>query len=172
MTSTTGPKNRRGAGGFTLLELIVVLVLVSVVLALAAPSLRRFARGRKTSDTAAHLLALTHLARSQAVAQARLYRLNVDPEAGTYWLTAQDAGAFVTLQSDYGRVFRFPDDVTVTVEADEPFDDTPYVQFYPDGRSDSAVIELQDLERRAFQITCPSACERFRIVTVSSETRP
>jgi len=71
---------RRAAGGhaaprrqpgFTLLELIIVLVLISLVLALAAPSLRRFIRSRETSETASHLLALTHLARSQAAALAQ-----------------------------------------------------------------------------------------------------
>ena len=39
MTSATGPSpDRRPAGGFTLLELIAVLVLISTVLAIAAPS--------------------------------------------------------------------------------------------------------------------------------------
>jgi len=158
--------------GFTLLELILVLVLISAVLALAAPSLRRFARGRETTDAASHLLALTHLARSQAVAQAQVWRLNIDPEAATYWLTVQQAGAFVQPQREYGRLFRFPADVSVTVDGSETSDGMPYVQFYPDGRSDPATIELADPDGKALQVACPTLSERFRIVSLSPEAGP
>jgi type II secretion system protein H len=170
MTSTTGPNTRCRDGGFTLLELILVLVLVSAALAMAAPSLRRFARGRETSDTAAHLVALARLARSQAAAEARVYRLNIDPEAGTYWLTVQEAGAFVEPGRDYGRLFRFPAGVSVTVQMADGTDQTPCIQFYPDGRCDPATIELRDAETRVLQVACPSASERFRIVTLEEET--
>lgn len=158
--------------GFTLLELIIVLVLISAVLALAAPSLRRFTRARETTDAASHLLALTHLARSQAVAQAHVWRLNIDPQTATYWLTVQRAGPFVEPQTEYGRLFRFPDGVSVTVEADGAADGTPYVQFYPDGRSDPATIDLTDPDGRAIRLACPSVSERFRIATLSDEARP
>lgn len=68
MTLTTGPPGDRGArGAFTLLELIAVLVLISTVLAAAAPSLRGFVRGRRTAEAAAKVLSLTHLGRSRAV---------------------------------------------------------------------------------------------------------
>jgi len=172
MTSTTGPNAERRTGGFTLLELIVVLVLISAVLALAAPSLRRFARARGTTDAATHLLALAHLARSQAVTQAQVWRLNIDPEAFTYWLTVQQAGAFVQPQREYGRLFRFPDGVSVAVEGSETADGMPCVQFYPDGRSDPATIELADAEGRTLQVTCPSVSDRFRIVSLTDEARP
>jgi prepilin-type N-terminal cleavage/methylation domain-containing protein len=176
MTSTTGPNSKR-AGGFTLLELIAVLVLISAVLALAAPSLRRFARGRETTDAATHLLALSHLARSQAAAGAQVWRLNIDPDEGTYWLTVQEAGQFVQPQRDYGRLFRFPDgcvvalDLPETVDAYDTEDGAPCIQFYPDGRSDPAVIELEDSEGRVIQVVSPSATERFRIETPTEETR-
>jgi prepilin-type N-terminal cleavage/methylation domain-containing protein len=164
----------QGGRGFTLLELIAVLVLISAVLALAAPSLRRFARGRETTDAATHVLALAHLARSQAAARACLWRLNIDADEGTYWLTLQEAGVFVQPARDYGRLFRFPDGVTVRLELPELAEIEEagtFIQFYPDGRSDPAVIELEDTEGRTLQIVCPSATERLRIETPTDETR-
>jgi Tfp pilus assembly protein FimT len=53
----------------TLLELILVMVILSTVLAMAAPSLRGFFASRRTQDTAAQILALTQLARSQAICE-------------------------------------------------------------------------------------------------------
>ena len=166
----------RSACGFTLLELILVLVLISAALAMAAPSLRRFARGRETTDAATHLLALAHLARSQAAAGAQMWRLNIDPDEGTYWLTVQEEGVFVQPERDYGRLFRFPDGCLVTLDVPETLDtgaddDAPCIQFYPDGRSDPAVIELEDTEGRVLQVVSPSATEWFRIETPTDETR-
>jgi general secretion pathway protein H len=173
MTSTTGPRaERHRAGGFTLIELILVLVLISTVLALAAPSLQRFARGRETSDAAAHLLALTYLARSQAAAEARPWRLNIDPEGGCYWLSAQQGGAFVAPLNTLGRVFRFPGDVTVSVEGAEMDDAVSYIQFYPDGRSDAATIELREADGRALALASRSAAERYQIVSLTGEDLP
>ena len=86
------PRQYDGDRGFTLLELILVMVILSTVLAMAAPSLRGFFASRKTHDTAAQILALTQFARSQAISEGIVYRLNFDTRQRTYWLTAQQAG--------------------------------------------------------------------------------
>ena len=90
-------------GAFTLLELILVMVIVCVMMAMAATSLRGFWAGRRTDDAASQLLAVTHWARSQAATDGRLYRLNIEPRAGTYWLTVQQQEQFdlaITGQQD------------------------------------------------------------------------
>jgi Tfp pilus assembly protein FimT len=174
MTSRTGPRSEAPrAGAFTLLELIAVLVLISTVLAIAAPSLRGFVHGRQTADTAARLLALTHLARSRAVSRGCIHRLNIDVEAGTYWLTMQQAGAFVEIESDQGRQFRLPVGVSVAVDlpsAEASADESvPFILFYPDGRSDPATIGLVGAQGEVLYVTCPSVSERFRIISPSME---
>ena len=82
-------KQQNIKGGFTLLELILVMVILSTVLAMAAPSLRGFFGSRKTNDTASQILSLTQFARSQAISEGIIYRLNFDTRERTYWLTAQ-----------------------------------------------------------------------------------
>jgi len=159
------------AGGFTLLELIAVLVLISTVLAIAAPSLRGFVRGRQTAEVAARILSLTHLARSQAVSGGRIHRLNVDIETGTYWLTVQRAGAFVGIERGFGRRFRLP--VGASMALDSPWGGEPisYVQFYPDGRCEPATIQVTGRQGEVHQITCASASEEFRILSPSEDGR-
>ena len=184
MTSATGPSpDRRTRGAFTLLELIAVLVLISTVLAIAAPSLRGFVHGRQTSDTAARILALTHLARSRAISRGSVHRLNIDAEARTYWLTAQEGGAFVELETDHGRVFELPVGVAIALDEAtfqspvgsarpvESEEEVPYVQFYPDGRCDPVTIELIGVEGEVLRVVCPSATERFRVVSPTEEER-
>jgi len=173
MTSATGKKTDRTRGGFTLLELIVVLVLLSTVLAIAAPSLRGFARGRQTSDTAARILALTRLARSRSASWGCPMRLNLDPDQREYWLTMQTGGVWVELEGDLGRRHELP--VGVTMQLDLPWlDDRPdesYVQFHPDGRCDEATIQLTGGQGEVYQVTCPSPSERFRIIQPEEKDR-
>jgi type II secretion system protein H len=174
MTSATGPRtDRRAPGGFTLLELIAVLVLISTVLAIAAPSLRGFVHGRQTTDTAARMLALTRLARSQAISRGAVHRLNIDAETGVYWLTMQEGGAFVETTADRRRHYRLPAGVSVAVE--EPQSESEgsawYVEFHPDGRCDPTTIELTGSEGDVLRIRCLSPSEGFRVVSPAEDER-
>ena len=87
--------NPRSARGFTLLELVMVMMLMCVVAALSVPSFKGFGKGRRVGACAAQLVTVTQYARTQAVTAAETYRLNVDAATGTYWLTVERDGAFV-----------------------------------------------------------------------------
>src|SRR5947207_6133930 len=65
--------------GFTLLELVVVMLILTVMLAMVAPSLSGFGRGRQAEQAAANILALSRWAREQAISDGRVYRLNFSP---------------------------------------------------------------------------------------------
>ena len=152
-------------GGFTLLELIVVLGLVGVLLALAAPSLHGFFASRQTADAAAQMLALTQLAGSRSAAQGCVYRLNIDPKTNTYWLTYQQGGAFVNLSCEFGRCFQLPEGTTMHIQCPSGNMPVPYIEFHPNGRTEEAMIELVGRQGEAYQVTCESVTEAFRIVT-------
>ena len=73
----------------TLIELIMVLALLSMVAALAAPSLAPFFRGRGLQEEGRRMLALTRYARSEAVSQCVPMELWIDSMTGEYGLNAQ-----------------------------------------------------------------------------------
>jgi prepilin-type N-terminal cleavage/methylation domain-containing protein len=188
MTSTTGPKgevalrrHRHGAsttgdkavggsplhchrkqGGFTLMELILVLVVISMVLGLCSPSLRGFFASRQTADAAGNILLLTKWARSEAVSQGHRCRVNFDPAAGTYWLTVQEGGAFVPVRHDLGRRYQMPEGAVVAVRCEVAGASPSYVQFYPSGRSDTAAIEIAG-RQGTFIVANAGPTEPFRI---------
>ncbi len=183
MTLLTGQTKISRSGGFTLMELLLVLVVIGVVVALVAPSLRGFAGGQQTDDAAASILSLTRWAQSQAITLGRPCRLNLDPGAGTYWLTVQEQGAYVPLKADLGQTFRLPVGASFELrfDQDQPnqgqnrnaglgvlkgsFGKKPpqrnYIQFHPSGRCDVATIELRGKRGETFQISCASATESF-----------
>ena len=150
--------------GFTLLELILVMVILSTVLAMAGPSLKGFFTSRKTHDTASQILALTQYARSQAITQGIVYRLNFDTLENSYWLTSQREGVFEELGIEFGRIFTLPKDVVMEVEDLDKEDNEMFVKFTPQGTVTAGTIRLIDKSGRALEITSPTVTESFYIV--------
>lgn len=160
--------------GFTLLELILVMVIISTVLAMAAPSLRGFFSSRKTHDAAANILSLIRFARSQAITEGHTYRLNFDFEKGVYWLTSNAEGAFSNLNTEFGRKFQLPDDTTIEIDKDDEDDHDKegscvYIAFFSQGMAETGTIILTDRSGEEIEITSPSPAEHYGIVE-SKET--
>lgn len=153
----------RGAG-FTLLELILVMLILSTVLAMAAPSLRGFFGSRQSQDTAAQILALTQFARSQAISEGVVYRLNFDTKERIYWLTAWKSGSFRELETEFGQFFTLPRDMVMELDDTDKEDGKPFVEFTPQGTVTAATIRLIDRGGRALEVTCPTVTESFSIV--------
>jgi len=83
---------------FSLVELILVLALLTAAMAMVAPNLRGFFRGRRLDHDARRLWALTRYAREQAIARAVPVEVWVDAAQRRYGLQAVP-GFGVSLQS-------------------------------------------------------------------------
>ena len=77
----------RYARGFTLLELILVMLILCLTLGLSGPSLKGFFAMRKLEDTGAKIVSLMEYARTQAICEGRVYRFYIDLRGRTYWLS-------------------------------------------------------------------------------------
>ena len=92
---------RRMARGFTMLELLVVMVLLSVLLTLAAPSFITFQRNSELTTTSNEFLAALTAARAEAM--KRQLRTFVVPADGSSWqsgwIVFVDANSNVTTGS-------------------------------------------------------------------------
>jgi type II secretion system protein H len=73
-----------GAPAFTLVELLLVMSLLVIVLAIAAPTLANFFRGRSLDNEARRLLAFTRYAQSRAVSEGIPMVLWFDEKGGVY----------------------------------------------------------------------------------------
>jgi type II secretion system protein H len=75
--------------GFTLIELILVMALLTIVISLTAPRLSRFFHSRTLDSEARRLLALTRSGQSRAVSEGVPMDLWVDAQQGTFGLEAE-----------------------------------------------------------------------------------
>jgi general secretion pathway protein H len=166
MTSTIGPSNRLKRpveAGFTLLELILVMVVICTMLGVAAPSLRRFFVSRATDDTAARILNLTKLARTLAVTDGEPQRLLVEPAQGACYLTALHHGSEARPASSLGRPVRLPEGIFVSLEVPGAALARDYVEFSPDGSAEPAVVTLTDIKGGIVRVSCSAPTEPFTI---------
>jgi prepilin-type N-terminal cleavage/methylation domain-containing protein len=148
--------------GFTLFEIILVMVILCIAMAVAAPSLRGWSHGARLRDSADQFLAAARFAHTKAIADCKTYRLYVDPHAGTYWVTVQEGEQFLNVGSDFGRVFQVADGVQMQVTSPEANSAVEFIEFYPSGRSMPAVARFSD-EMASINVTCRSPAEGFRI---------
>ncbi|MEX0653811.1 MAG: GspH/FimT family pseudopilin [Phycisphaeraceae bacterium] len=137
-----GFRGFRGGRGFTLLELVLVMFVAALMLAMALPALRPFLAAREASGAAGELVAMTRLARSLAVSEARVYRLHVDETEGEFWLSHDELEEGEALPVPVARPMELPRDVTAVWHASASTQMRGYVRFYPNGRCDPTTFEL------------------------------
>jgi type II secretion system protein H len=77
--------------GFTLIELILVMTILVIVLAVSAPALARFFRGRTLDSEAKRFLALTRYGQSRAVSEGIPMVLWIDSKQAEYGLQADSS---------------------------------------------------------------------------------
>jgi len=150
---------RRRHRAFTLIELVLVMVVISVIIAVVAPSFHGSSRGRRTGDTASQIVSLALYARSQAITQGKTYRLNLDPDSGTYELSVRDYDTFETLNN---WSYRTPEGVRIACDVQSQQDGL-YIEFRPTGRTDPATIRVTDDDGMLVEVVCESATELFHV---------
>jgi len=147
----------RGSGGFTLLELLVVLVLISLMTALVAPRLVGTLSGASARASVKRIAAALRYARNQAASTKAVYAAAFHRETARVavgrlpenWTTQGGE-----LRMFDPRVFSLPDGIrieSVLPESGEEDDSDPArILFYPSGASSGGrVIIADDKDRRS-----------------------
>ena len=160
-------KRRLTTSGFTLVELLLVMVIIAVMVAIVAPSLSGFAIGRKTNFAAVQLVAMAKYARSQAINEGRTYRLNIDAStAPAVWLTIDQSGQYVAPTNSWGNRVQLADGLTLRTDLTPQPPNGTYIDFHPDGRTgdNPAHVWISDTQGRVIELACLSPTELFRIL--------
>lgn len=145
------------------MELLLVLLVISTMLAIVAPALRGFEASRQTADTAMQVAAMAHWSRSRAVVLGRPCRLTFDAGGRSCRLSVQKGASYVEVDDVSAPRLRVPGGVTVTLESTDRDEPATYVQFYPDGRSDVATIVVRGARGEEYTVSCATGSERFRV---------
>lgn len=128
--SNTTPRIR-SERGFSLIEMMVSLVLMTILFGVAVPAMSRYMRTHEVLGAANNLAADMRLCRQRAVAEANNWIFSWDLDAGTYRMHDDDDNDGTEDSGEVVQEKTIDSDVTLDDGA-SPFTD-PEVTFLPSG---------------------------------------
>jgi type II secretion system protein H len=193
-TSPRFPLHANCSRGFTLLELMVVIVLIGIITALILPEMRGTYQDALLRSTGRELVNAFNIANSRAVSLNQAHRLNIDQRTGRYVLEMrvredEHGGEFVPVQDVPGAQGEL--DTRITVSFRQPGEAAPEeeseaepssagldaarntregtILFYPDGTSDAREILLQDEQGFRLALKINPVTSRVHLVELGRE---
>ena len=165
-TSHIRPLASNFSRGFTLIEVLVVLVLIATLSAVAAPSFGRGIAIIELQSTARQVAATLRLARSKAVHEQQVYFVGFDLEKGQVDLTSEDL--------KYQKTFELPEKVKIK-QVSRPNtgnlgDEVVYSFFFaPNGLAESFEVWLANQRGRELKVIQDSFSRSPRIEEPETE---
>jgi prepilin-type N-terminal cleavage/methylation domain-containing protein len=154
----------RSSGGFTLLEIVIVVSVLALFIGLAVPRLPDIA-GTRIHQNARKVSLILQLARSRAVSLRRYYRVDVDLDTNSVSVSYfGPEGTYV--QDDGIRQFKLREGIiTDVVNSSEGkiLEGTGWVRISPRGFIEPAVIHIGDGQQRVVTVTPSPVSGRVRI---------
>ena len=149
-SSKTSPNSK----GYTLIELIVVLVLLGIMLGLAVPKFRQALLNDSLDATSLHLIGLVQDLRERAINEQVSYVLHLDLRKKELWAFATNA-----TEEEQGnareRAYQLPDDVKIediwSWSSGKMYDETT-ILFSKKGYIEQSMIHLQSLDGRQLSL--------------------
>ena len=103
-----------GAAGFTVVEIVVIMALITLMLAIGLPGLRNLWINHQTTSAAVMVQTMVQRARMSALKEKRAYRVVLHDEysaqANTIEIQRDSGGSYVTVA---GEVYGIPGEVRI-----------------------------------------------------------
>jgi len=162
-----GARKSRRVGGFTLIELMVVIIVLGMISGIAMVSWQALLPNQKFNTAVRRLSEVLHQTRSDAIARSHEFRIYYNIDADNYSIRTpyRNGGGLATSENDeleddeFRWVFRTNlakegiDILQVTIDDVTYYDGEVYVRFDPLGAASYHTVVLrQDLFDREFTI--------------------
>jgi prepilin-type N-terminal cleavage/methylation domain-containing protein len=146
MTPERGKFGFSGLAGYTLIELVVVIALISIMFFFAMPRFRDTVFTDQIRKTSRWIITQTRHLRQQSIRDKKDYILHVDMDADKLWISTPDMEA-EALERAEDEAFQVSEDVEI-MDVEFPgrgkiSSGQVEIYFYAKGYSDKALVHMQ-----------------------------
>ncbi len=146
--------------GFSLIEMVVVLLIISLGIALIAPSLSRFSSTVELKGAAKKVSAILRFYRSEAINRGKVYHILFDSDLNEVRiqpvvLEEEQAEGEIKEEEVPPKIYTIPKGVhikEVKVESTQYPSDLPTIEFYTNGGSNGGAITLDSQDHQGYKI--------------------
>ena len=188
------PRTDSRSSGFTLLELMVVVVLIGIMTAMIIPEMKGTYEDALLRSTGRKLVSVLNLASSRAITLNQLHRVRLDTGRGKFVLErpvrdGEGGSGFVPVRDISGTEGELDSRISVQVhrpgeeiaDASEPLERKPagettelerresVIAFHPDGTADAREILLRDRDGFRLAIRINPTTSRVSVVELERE---
>lgn len=150
--------------GFTLIELVLVMLIIGLLLAIVAPALGGLLRSQRMDQSARTITAMLQEARVRSAADAKPYRLVIDTDDNTCWLEALTPEGFARPKSIAGKVLELEDKLVIELEGGVEEGPLLFVRVEPDGTGALSQITMtRDGDGKQIAVYCKTPTEPYII---------
>jgi general secretion pathway protein H len=155
--AAASPRRRRRQGGFTLLEVIVVMVIVGVVAGMVLPAIQAGARQSAVRRSVRAFISAARQASARAVSSRRPTALIVWPDEGAFGVEGSRGRYELPSFADFGEIVG---------GSDAEGDDEIRFDFYPTGSSVGGSVEIEFTpgdRRQAYRLVLDPLVSRVHV---------
>lgn len=143
---------RKENSGFTLIELIVVVIIMSVMLVFATPRLAGFIFPDDTNKIVRWIVVKARMLRNNAVQHQKDYILNLDIDNNSVWIADESMDTEEALKLAHENGYPLPETVRL-LDVEFPgqgkvIQGTAEIRFNKKGYSDQAIVHIQGSDDR------------------------
>jgi type II secretion system protein H len=180
--------------GFTLLELMVVIVLIGILSAMIIPEMKGTYGDALLRSTSRDLVSVFSLASSRAISLGQTHRVRLEPDSGRYLVERRlrqsgRQSEFIPAKEMLGGEGALDNRIAVEVRkpadpAAEPGESVPgpgagtgaraperslNIEFYPDGTAEAAQVLLRDRDGFRLGLRISPVTARVKIIDLGRE---
>jgi type II secretion system protein H len=138
--------------GFSLIELVIVMVIVGLSITLVTPYLSRFSKTIELKAATKKISGILRYYRSEAIQQGKVHQVLFDPNLREVRIQSLESTEEKVVKNKYP----LPAGVQIkemNIPAPQYPEDFPAIEFYPSGGSNGGSILLDMQDRKGFRIS-------------------